>query len=469
MTTDSQKAHGSRYLLSMKLPVSLPSHQKDLIKRILTAALVSVNPEQAVLRYLRRTGDWLSAGKQRYDLNTYRRVYLVGIGKAASPMMKAALKILGERAADRFVITKAVSRTTIEMIPNEIEVLEGGHPIPTERSVQAGQKLVQLLSRARKEDLIIFLLSGGGSSLVTLPAPGISLADLQATTTALLKSGADISQLNCIRKHLDLIKGGGLARLANGAQVLTLILSDVIGDRLDVIASGPTAPDPTTYQDAWQVFKQFWLVDETPAPVIDRIQAGMRGEIADTPKAGDPLFLRVDHHLLGSNRTAVEAALAQASDNGLKTHILTTTLTGEARDAGRYLASSACKVIRDGGPVQRPACLAAGGETTVTLTGNGKGGRNLEVALGAVKILSGVDRVVLVTLATDGEDANTGAAGAVVTGRTLEMANSLGIDPEEYLRRNDSYTFFSILDDLIITGPTLTNVNDLSLIFLFDS
>jgi glycerate 2-kinase len=270
-----------------------------------------------------------------------------------------------------------------------------------------------------------------------------------------------------LRKHLDVVKGGGLARLAAPAQLLTLALSDVVGDPLDVIASGPTVPDRSTFAEAWQILQRYDLLERVPPAVTEYLQRGLSNEIPETPKVGDPAFSAVQNVIVGSNLQAAQAALAQARQEGLNTLLLTTSLEGEARQAGQFMAAIARQIVATGEPVKRPACIVAGGETTVTLRGTGKGGRNQELALGAVKKMAGLPDAILVGLATDGGDGPTDAAGAVVTGQTLDEARQAGLDPEAFLRENNAYRFFEALGDLLRPGPTRTHVNDLAFIFVF--
>jgi hydroxypyruvate reductase len=331
--------------------------------------------------------------------------------------------------------------------------------------------MAALLEQASARDLVLVLISGGGSALLTLPAPGISLDDVQAMTALLLACGASINEINSLRKHLDIIKGGGLARMATPATVVTLILSDVVGNPLDVIASGPTVPDETTFADAYHVLERYSLLSSAPAAIVARLQAGMRGEVPETPGAGDPVFERVGYTLVGSNQQAAAAALAAARAEGLNALILTTYVQGEARVVGQFLAAVARELATTGctgggvpSLLPRPACLIVGGETTVTLRGSGRGGRNQEMALAAVRGMAGLPDTALITLATDGEDGPTDAAGAVVTGETLRRAQERGLDPDAALAHNDSYPFFAALGDLVQPGPTATNVNDLALV-----
>jgi hydroxypyruvate reductase len=325
--------------------------------------------------------------------------------------------------------------------------------------------VADLLSQVTERDLVIAVISGGGSALMTLPAPGLALADLQSLTGALLRCGATINEINTLRKHLDQIKGGGLARMAYPATLVTLILSDVVGSPLDVIASGPTVPDPTTFAEAYALLERYGIAASVPPPIIEHLRRGMAGQAEETLKPGDPRFERVQNLIVASNAQAAEAALTAARTEGFNTLLLTTYLQGEAREVGRALAAVARELAATGRPLPGPACVVAGGETTVTLRGQGMGGRNQELALAAVADLAGLPGIALITLATDGGDGPTNAAGAVVTGATLERARQRGLDPLAHLARNDAYPFFDALGDLLRPGPTHTNVNDLVFIF----
>jgi glycerate 2-kinase len=309
---------------------------------------------------------------------------------------------------------------------------------------------------------------------MTLPPSGISLADLQVLTQVLLECGATINEINTIRKHVSQLKGGQLAQLASPAKVVSLILSDVVGDPLEVIASGPTVPDPTTFDDAWSILVRYGVVEDMPTSIINHLSAGREGTVPDTPKPGDPLFDRVQNVIIGSNRLAAYAAAEEAQRMGFDTILLTTFLEGEAREVGKVIAGLAKGAVHGeamhpaGRSLSRPVCLVLGGETTVTLHGDGKGGRNQEMALAAALSLVGWEDVLIACLATDGTDGPTDAAGAFADGTSINRAVHLGLDAKTYLGRNDAYHFFRQLDDLIVTGPTKTNVNDLILVFVGD-
>jgi hydroxypyruvate reductase len=445
------------------------------VARILAAALDAADPAAAVQRYLRRDGQLLHAGERTYDLRNYQRVFIVGAGKAGAPMARAAADILGDRLEAGLMLVKGyddapssqIAEPHLQSTSYNLQFVAAGHPIPDERGVAGARQIAGLLDQATARDLVIALISGGGSALLTLPAQGISLAELQALTNLLLRCGANINEINTLRKHLDQVKGGGLARLAHPAPTITLVLSDVVGSPLDVIGSGPTVPDTSSFADAYAVLERYGAVADTPAPIVDRLRRGIAGEIAETLKPGDPRFAQVHNLIVGSNPQAAAAALAAARAAGFNTLLLTTFLQAEAREAGRLLAAIAHELANSGQPLPRPACIVAGGETTVTLRGSGRGGRNQELALAAVAELAGLPELALIALATDGGDGPTDAAGAVVTGATLERARALGLDPAAHLARNDAYSFFARLGDLLKPGPTETNVNDLAFVFAF--
>ena len=428
------------------------------------AALAAVEPTAAVRRHVRREGDVLIVADRRYDLSDCERIFVVGGGKAAAPMTAAIAEILGKRLTEGIVVTK-YGHTTFQSPSPNFQILEAGHPVPDENSVRGAQAVVDCAAQATERDLVLCLISGGGSALLTLPAPGLTLADLQALTDALLRSGATINEVNIVRKHCSRIKGGNLARLAAPARLVTLVLSDVVGDPLDVIASGPTVPDPTTVTDAREILKRHSIPPLCPPP--------SGGEVfQETPKPGDPVFERVQHIVVGSNRLAAVAALERARQLGFNALLLSTYVEGEAREVAKVAAALAKGIRAHGDPLPPPACLVWGGETTVTVRGEGtvsrrghrhygKGGRNQELALAAALALDGWPGVLVMALATDGADGPTDGAGAIITGETVARAQTMGLDPRAALEANDSYPFFDAMGDLIRTGPTGTNVNDL--------
>lgn len=442
------------------------STRQDVIQAVHRAALEAVEPGAAVRRHVQRQGDLLSVGEREYDLTTVDRIWVVGGGKAATAMIAAVNDILSDRLTGGLVITKYDhAEPTLDTGP--VEVIEAGHPVPDEAGVTGTQRMADLLATISDRDLVLAVLSGGGSALLTLPAVGLRLSDLQATTGMLLRCGATIVELNTVRKHLSQIKGGGLAQLAGQASVASLILSDVVGDPLDVISSGPTVADPTTFADAWAVLERYDLTERGPRAVRDHLLAGQGGGLPDTPKPEARLFDRVHNVIIGSNRLAAEGAVRAAQAGGLNALLLSTFVEGEAREVGRMAGALAKEMVHYDRPIPKPACLVWGGETTVNVDGNGLGGRNQELALAAAMAMEGLPDVVLVALGTDGTDGPTDAAGAVATGETVARGRRLGLDPAIYLANNDSYHFFDGLGDLIRTGPTGTNVNDLLFIFAF--
>ncbi len=440
------------------------------VSRILAAALKEVEPGGVVQRCVHREGQRLEVAGQDYDLGALRHIFLLGIGKASTGMARALAEILGPQLRSGLVVTKYLpdlgdrsTKRKSSMSPDgNIVAVEGGHPLPDERSLEAGERVVEFVSALSPGDLLFCLISGGGSALVAAPSEGISLADLQALTSLLLESGARIEEINTLRRRLDRVKGGGLVRSANGATIISLILSDVVGNPYEAIASGPTAADPSTRADALAVLDKYSLRKKIPASILGAL---MRNP--ETPKPGDAIFSNVRNVITGSNFQAAQAALVQSEEEGFRPYLLRTDLQGEARQAAFELATFLRQAKQTGQPVPAPACMIAGGETTVTLKGTGKGGRNTELALAAVTDLAGFPGVMLVTLATDGEDGLTDAAGAVVTGDTYRRAGELGLRSWDYLERNDSYTFFAALDDLLKPGATGTNVNDLTFLFTF--
>ncbi|MDE3091203.1 MAG: glycerate kinase, partial [Chloroflexota bacterium] len=395
---------------------------------------------------------------------TRAHVFVVGFGKASAAMAQAVEEICGDtlRVAHGAVTVKYGHAAALQ----KTQLHEAGHPLPDENSLRGTQKILQILGEATTDDLVICLISGGGSALLELPVAGVSLDDLRVTTDALMRSGATINETNTLRKHLSQVKGGQLARSAHGAQIVSLILSDVIGSSLDTIASGPTAPDSTTFADALAVIDRRDVRAQLPTSVVRHLERGARGEIADTPKASDLVFARVQNVIIANNEIACEAAMQAAQARGFNTLLLTSSLQGEAREVAKVFAAIAKEIVRSNRPVARPACVIAGGETTVTVRGRGKGGRSQEFALAAALEIAGMPGIVALSAGTDGTDGSTDAAGALADGATLARAAARGLDAHAFLSNNDAYNFFQPLDDLIITGPTHTNVNDVVMILV---
>jgi glycerate 2-kinase len=445
--------------------ISISPH-REAILATQRAALAAVEPGAAVRRHVQRRDQVLHVGGRSYDLTQFERIWVAGGGKAAVAMAAALYGILGPRLTGGLVVTK-YGYTDPALGTGPVKVVEAGHPVPDRQGLQGTRRLAGLLSGVGPRDLVLAAISGGGSALLTLPADGLDLEDLQRTTEILLRAGATIVELNAVRKHLSQIKGGGMARLAARATVASLVLSDVVGDPLDTIASGPLSPDPTTFEDAWQILVHYDVLGQIPASVRHHLQAGCRGEVPDTPKPGAAVFQRVHTVIVSSNRLAAEAAVATARKWQLNALLLSTFVEGEAREVARVAAALLKELVHHDRPVARPACLVWGGETTVTVRGQGQGGRNQELALAAALAMEGLSDVLLVALGTDGTDGPTDAAGAVATGQTVARARQQGLDARSHLQNNDAYPFFHALDDLIRTGPTGTNVNDLLFLFAF--
>jgi glycerate 2-kinase len=390
------------------------------------------------------------------------RVLVVGAGKASGAMATAAEAALGDAITDGLVVVKDGYRTATR----RIRLVEAGHPVPDARGETAARQIRAMAEAAGADDLLLVLVSGGGSALTPAPVPPITLADKQAMTRLLLAAGSKINQLNAVRKHCSLLKGGQLARAAAPARVHSLLLSDVIGDPLDVIASGPTAPDASTFADARAILERFDLLARAPAPIVDRLERGMRGEVPETPKPDDPVFRRVTNTVIGNNALVVDAAAARARELGYTPHVLTRSLEGEAREVADRLVALARQVREGRGPVAAPACVIAGGETTVTVRGKGAGGRCQEFGLAAALALEGQDGVVALAAGTDGTDGPTDAAGAMVDGASAGRARERGLDPRASLDGNDSNPVLAAIGDLVVTGPTNTNLLDLYLLLI---
>ena len=426
---------------------------------IFQAALDAANPRIAIHRHVRREGENLLVDGAVYDLGP-GRVVVVGAGKACAAMAAAVEEVLGDRIRDGVVVVKDGYALPLR----RIRVTQAGHPVPDARGAEGTSAILGLLTETRPEDLVIVLISGGGSALLPAPVAGIDLIEKQAMTRALLACGATIEEINAVRKHCSRIKGGQLARALFPARSLTLILSDVIGDPLDAIASGPTVPDTTTYGEALEVLRRYRVEDRIPVSILRHLERGARGEIPETPKAGDPCFATAHHCIVGNNLQSLLAARDRAARLGFQALLLTTALKGESREVAKVLAALLLEMRRSGHPLSPPACLLLGGETTVTVRGKGKGGRSQELVLaGAIAIAGGRDLVIW-SAGTDGTDGPTDAAGAVADGDTWARAKEVGLDPLRALEENDAYHFFEGLGDLIKTGPTLTNVMDVILL-----
>lgn len=426
---------------------------------IFQAGLRAADPFSAILRHVKFAGQQLQAGEKRYDLTRVSAIYAIGAGKASARMAQAMEQILGGR------LSGVVNVKYGHAVPlKAVKVNEAGHPLPDEAGVRGTREILRLLEHCDERSLVLFLISGGGSALLPCPAEGLTLDDKQRTTQALLDCGATIQEINAVRKHISRVKGGRLAKAAYPATVVSLILSDVVGDSLDSIASGPTVPDSSKFADCLRVIDRYRLHEMLPPAVRSYLQRGAEGELEETPKPNDPIFHRVQNLIVGSNRLALSAAKEKAEELGYRALILSSLIQGDTREAAGVHAAIGKEVVETGNPVPRPACIISGGETTVTIRGGGLGGRNQEFALAAALGIAGSEGIVVLSGGTDGTDGPTDAAGAMADGTTVQRAKDKGLDPQRHLETNDSYHFFRSLDDLLVTGPTFTNVMDLRLV-----
>lgn len=455
------KSYISGYIL-----YSDPMRSREQLRRevmcIFNAALDAADPGRAVSAHVRLNGDVLEVDDRLFPLENYRRVYVFGAGKASAKMAGALTEIMGGRLCGGLVIVKY----GYALRAGKVTVVEAGHPIPDENGVRASEDLIHVLRATSREDLVVGLISGGGSALLTAPAESLSLKDKQEATEALLKSGASIHEINPIRKHMSRVKGGRLAEIAYPSTMISLILSDVVGDSLETIASGPTAPDPTTFADCVRILDRYGLRDRITAAVSALIESGVRGQIAETPKPGDPVFDNVANIIVGNNRLALRAAKNAAETLGYDVTVLDEFAEGEAAAIAVRHAEIAKRMMQFGDRAARPVCIISGGEATVTVRGDGVGGRNQEFALAMALEISGIEGIVALSGGTDGTDGPTDAAGAIVDGATVERGLNGGVDAQACLARNDSYGFLRQTGDLLITGPTFTNVMDVRLLLI---
>lgn len=442
--------------------------QEDLL-HIITGAIKAVAPETAMLRAVRCTGNRLVVGEQAYDLSAYDRIWVLGAGKAAAPMALGLEGMLGERLTGGMVVTKYGHGLVLD----RVRVMESAHPVPDAAGEAAAAELLCMAKQAGVKDLVFLLLSGGASALVPAPRPPVTLAHKQETTRLLLESGADINAINAVRKHLSLLKGGHLAKALEPATVITLIISDVVGDRLDVIGSGPTAPDASSFAECLAILECYNLQDRVPEPVLTLLEQGAAGDAPETCKLGDPCFGRVQNEIIASNVMALGGASQAAKERGYAPITLTTAMQGEARDVARALILTAKDACAGLCGQDVPFCLLAGGETTVTIRGDGKGGRNQEMALAAALALSELplcrERIALACVGTDGSDGPTDAAGAFVLPDTLSRAEAKSLCALAHLEDNNAYAYFHEVGALLKTGPTRTNVMDVTAILVYPS
>jgi hydroxypyruvate reductase len=432
------------------------------LQAIFQAALRAVEPGAAIRRHMRCEDDRLHIADHTYDLRQYDGLYVIGVGKAGAAMASAIEALIGDHLLGGHVIVKYGHGGPVE----RVTLHEAGHPIPDEAGVRATHTLIDFVSKRGPRDLVLCLISGGGSALSPAPIEGITLAEKQEVTRLLLACGASIHEINALRKHISQIKGGQLARLASPATLIALVLSDVVGDALDVIASGPTVPDTSTFADCLEILRKYRLFDHIPASIRRHLEAGIAATVPETPKPGDAVFAHTQTVIIGRNLQALEAASREATALGYRTLILSSAIEGETREVAKVHAGIAKEVVASGHPIATPACILSGGETTVTLRGEGKGGRNQEFALALALDIDNMAGIAALSGGTDGTDGPTDAAGAVVDWTTRTRAEQQGLRPREALEHNDAYPFFARLGDLFITGPTHTNVMDVRIMLV---
>ncbi len=440
---------------------------REDLQAIYMAAIDAVNPMTAVETHVRRKNNALQllSGEhiiKEFDLGGFRRVIVTGAGKATAPMARAVEALLGDRLDEGLVCVKYGYTDTLK----QIKIIEAAHPVPDSNGVSGAKQILELLKSANADDLVVSLISGGGSALLPLPPESISLEEKRETTSLLLKCGAGIHEINTVRKHLSLVKGGNLARAAGGATVINLMISDVVGDNMDVIASGPFVPDRSTFHDAMEIIERYGLMDRVPATVSEHIRSGARGDIEENPRSDDPVFKNITNLIVASNIIALQAARNEATARGYNSIILSSMIEGDTKDAAFWHSRVAREIVASSNPVTPPACIVSGGETTVVVTGGGLGGRNMEFAMHAALHIAGQERITMASVGTDGSDGPTDAAGAVADGFTLDQSRKMGIDINVYIASNDSYHFHEQLGNLIVTGPTNTNTMDVRIILV---
>lgn len=435
---------------------------KQTARDIFTEAVRAADPSLGIKRFVTCEGDDIVIDGVRYPVDRYPKIVVVGGGKASARMAEALEEVLCDRIKEGRINTKYGHSVPLA----RMTVHECGHPVPDENGIKGTGRIIELLNAADEYTLVICLLSGGGSALMPAPCEGISLAEKQKVTRLLLGAGASIEEINAVRKHLSLLKGGGMARLAAPARLHVLILSDVIGDRLDTIASGPAVADPTSFGDCLEIAARYGILDSLPLTVRDRLERGVRGKAPETAKAGEPFLDTARNTLIGNNRMSVDAARRAAGRMGYHTLVLSTVIEGEAREIGTFFGAVASEIHHSGNPIPSPACVIGGGETTVTLRGSGKGGRNQEMALKAASCIAGFPDTVFLSGGTDGTDGPTDAAGGVVDGETLRVGKEKNLDIHAFLSENDSYRYLERVGGLLITGPTGTNVMDIHILLV---
>ena len=431
-------------------------------RELFDQAIKEADPRKCVLEHLDLKGERLRVGGESFNLSDFESVYVVAFGKAASAMAAALEELLGERITEGIVVSNVRSGRAFRKMDFHLS----SHPVPDEKSVEAAKKVVSLLEKSGEKDLVIFLISGGGSSILAMPSKGLTIEDKRAATQRLMLCGVDTYGLNTVRKKMSQIKGGGLLKKALPSQVITLILSDVVGDRLEFIASGPTVPDTTTYQDAWRVIEALELEHKIPPRVVVHLEKGRKKSVSPTMDREQYERSGATTIVVGNNHKAIVSMEKMAEKMGYNTLFLSSQISGEAREVAKVLAGISFDIKRFGRPVKKPACILFGGETTVNVMGRGRGGRNTETALSFCFEITGSKGIVGLFAGTDGIDGPTDAAGAICDGQSRLVARSMGISARDHLADNDSYSFFGTLGDLIKTGNTGTNVMDVGVVLI---
>ena len=448
-------------------PITENFYRFNDLNQIIMGALESVDPGKCVQKVIERKNDSLKINNYEIKLKEIHKIYIIGVGKAVLSMAVAVSDNLNDFLEEGVLITKHEDLAIQSKLNNRLRVLKGSHPVPTEQSIEATWILLDMLKMMTPEDLVIGLISGGGSALMTYPDKKIGLAGLQNITSLLLKCGATIEEMNTIRKHLDQIKGGGLLKHIHPAKSIHLILSDVLDDPLSMIASGPTCADPTTFKNCMEIIQKYGIEKHVDTKVMSYMKDGVLGLQGETIKDSDTLLRDHKNVIVGSLSIAAEAACDQAVKLGFDAKILTTSLRGESRAVGVDLANRLVDLVNNRKNNDKPVCLIAGGETTVIVMGKGMGGRNQELALSAAQVLEGINNCAFISFATDGEDGPTDAAGGFITGDTLNKGRKANLDAQDFLKNNNAYEYLDKVGGLIRTGPTGTNVNDLVLMFAF--
>ena len=431
-------------------------------KAIFNDALEAADPERCILEHLSLSNNTLKIDSKKYNLKNYKSIHVVAFGKAAPAMAMAVEKLLGDKISDGIV----VSNNDPGFSSDKLKFFLSSHPVPDEKSLNAAVEITNLLEQTSEDDLVIFLISGGGSSILAMPREGLTLEDKRKVTEKLLVSGVDTEGLNTVRKKLSQIKGGGLLKKAMPSEVATLILSDVVGDKLGVIASGPTVADSSTFNEAWRVIEALEVEHIIPPKVVVHLDRGKKGEITPLLEEGEINSKKIQNVIVGNNYRSLLAAENKAKDLGYNTLLLTSQMSGEAREVAKVVSGIAFDIERLDTPLKKPACIIFGGETTVNVTGNGIGGRNTETAIAFCMEIIGHENIVGLFAGTDGIDGPTDAAGAICDGNSRLIARKSNVSARDHLADNNSYHFFSFLDDLIKTGPTGTNVMDIGIVLV---